>query len=72
MDYDAETIRKVRNAVTQQRHDLLYKMMPADDGGASYEIRCMICGERDNVLAKYFAHGDNCPVPTEEAKLAKK
>jgi hypothetical protein len=68
MDYDAETIRKVRAALTQSV-GLLYRMMPTDDGGESYEMQCTICGALGNILAKEFVHGDNCPVPIEEARL---
>ena len=68
MDYDAETIHRVRDAVAGQRYELIYRMMPVDDGGESYEMQCKICGELGNVLAKEFVHGENCPVPIEEAK----
>ena len=45
MDYDAETIHRVRDAVAGQRYELIYRMMPVDDGGESYEMQCKICGE---------------------------
>jgi hypothetical protein len=40
MDYDAETIHRVRDAVAGQRYELIYRMMPVDDGGESYEMQC--------------------------------
>ena len=65
---DAETLEMVRKAVADGRHDLLYVMVPADDGGQSYEMRCKICGEFGNILASKFNHAQGCPVDAEEKR----
>ena len=46
----------VRKAVAEGRYDLLYVMVPADDGGQTYEMKCKICGEFGNILANKFSH----------------
>jgi hypothetical protein len=43
----------------------LYVMVPADDGGQTYEMKCQICGELGNILASKFSHSEGCPVDTE-------
>jgi len=66
MLYDAKTSEMVRKAVAEGRSDLLYAMVPADDGGQTYEMKCKICGEFGNILANKFSHAKGCPVDTEE------
>lgn len=58
----------VRKAVTEERYDLLYEMVPADDGGQTYEMKCKICGELGNIMAGKFKHAQGCPVDNEEKR----
>jgi len=51
MFFDAEISEMVRKAVAEGRYDLLYVMVPAMDGGQTYEMKCKICGEFGNILA---------------------
>lgn len=67
--FEAEVVEKVRKAVKERRWDLLYVMVPRDDGGQSYEMKCKICGEFGNILASGFVHAPKCPVDVEERKL---
>jgi hypothetical protein len=69
MSFDAETVAMARKAVAEGRYDLLYVMVPADDGGQTYEMKCKICGEFGNILASRFVHAPDCPVPAEEQRL---
>jgi hypothetical protein len=66
MDFDAKTIEMVRESVANGRYDLLYTMVPADDGGQTYEMKCKICGEFGNILAARFIHHPDCPVEIAE------
>jgi hypothetical protein len=66
MLFDAKVLEMVRKAVAERRYDLLYVMVPADDGGQTYEMKCQICGELGNILASKFSHSEGCPVDTEE------
>ena len=68
-EVDASVIEMVRNTIRDGQWQLLYVMVPADDGGQSYEMKCKICGEFGNVLAAKFVHDEACPVATEEDKL---
>ena len=67
--FDSAIVEMVRRAVRERRWDLLYVMVPADDGGQSYEMKCKVCGEFGNILARKFVHDDACPVAAEENKL---
>ena len=69
--FNAATAEMVRKAVREQRWDLLYVMVPADDGGQTYEMRCKICQELGNILASKFVHAPGCPVDTEDKRLFK-
>jgi hypothetical protein len=66
--FDDATREMVRKAVADERYDLLYVMVPADDGGQTYEMKCKICGEFGNILARRFEHAPGCPVALEERK----
>jgi hypothetical protein len=66
MLFDARITEMVRKAVAEGRYDLLYEMVPADDGGETYEMKCKICGEFGNVLAHRFSHAQGCPVGAEK------
>ena len=66
MVFDAKTSETVRKAIADGRYDLLYVMVPADDGGQTYEMKCKICGELGNILATRFTHARDCPVDIEE------
>ena len=66
MFFDAEILDMVRKAIAEGRYDLLYVMVPADDGGQTYEMKCKICGEFGNILAGKFSHAQGCPVDAEE------
>ena len=68
MSFDAEISDMVRKAVAEGRYDLLYVMVPADDGGQTYEMKCKICGEFGNILASHFIHAQDCPVDIEEKR----
>jgi hypothetical protein len=68
MAFDAKTSEMVRKAVADGRYDLLYVMVPADDGGQTYEMKCKICGEFGNILAAKFIHAQDCPVDIEEQR----
>ena len=68
MPFDPEIWDMVRKAVGEGRYDLLYVMVPADDGGETYEMKCKICGEFGNILAIRFVHADGCPVDIEEKR----
>jgi hypothetical protein len=68
MIFDAKTSQMVRKAVAEGRYDLLYVMVPTDDGGQTYEMKCKICGEFGNILANTFIHAQDCPVETEEKR----
>ena len=59
----------VSKAVADGRWNLLYVMVPADDGGQTYEMRCKICGESGNILASRFIHAQGCPVDIQEKEL---
>src|SRR5712691_3344410 len=72
MAFDAKTSEMVRKAVADERYDLLYVMVPADDGGETYEMKCKICGEFGNILASVFVHAQGCPVDTEEKRLSQR
>jgi len=37
-----------------------YRMLPADDGGQSYRMECVICKAEGNILSKFF-HEEGCP-----------
>jgi hypothetical protein len=65
MLFDDKISQIARKAVAEGRYDLLYEMVPADDGGQSYEMKCKICGEFGNILASKFSHATGCPVDTE-------
>jgi len=65
MLFDAKILEMVRTAIAEGRYDLLYVMVPADDGGQSYEMKCKICGEFGNILASKFSHAEGCPVGTD-------
>jgi hypothetical protein len=67
--FRAEVVEMVRKAVEERRWNLLYVMIPADDGGQSYEMKCKICGEFGNILAIKFVHASGCPVDIEEQRL---
>ena len=66
--YDRQTWAKVRRAVAIGDYTQLWVMVPAMDGGESYEMRCEICGGYGNVMGGPFYHRDGCPVPIEEAR----
>ena len=38
MFFDAATLEMVRKANAEERYDVLYVMVPADDGDQSYEL----------------------------------
>ena len=71
MAFDAATMEMVRKAIAEGRHDLLYVMIPAIDGGQAYEMKCKICGEFDNILASTFSHAEGCPVDSEEKRTSR-
>jgi hypothetical protein len=68
MAFDAKTHDEVREAVAEGQWRLLYEMVPAMDGGQSYEMKCKICGEFGNIMASEFRHAQSCPVDIEERK----
>jgi hypothetical protein len=68
MPFATETCDMVRKAVAEGRYHLLYVMVPADDGGQTYEMKCKICGEFGNILAREFVHAQDCPVDIEEKR----
>ncbi len=72
MLFDAKILEMVRTAIAEGRYDLLYVMVPADDGGQTYEMKCKICGEFGNILASKFSHAQGCPVDTEEKRLSQR
>jgi hypothetical protein len=57
---DAEVSEIVRKTLAEGRYDLLYVMVPAMDGGQSYEMKCKIFGEFGNILASTFTHAEGC------------
>jgi hypothetical protein len=69
MVFSSDVIEMVREAVAKQQWHLLYTMVPADDGGQTYEMKCKICGEFGNILASRFLHDADCPVDIEEKCL---
>jgi hypothetical protein len=71
MPPDSETAARVRSAVAGGQYHLLYTMVPAMDGGQTYEMKCKICGEFGNILAGGFDHARDCPVPAEEERFRK-
>jgi hypothetical protein len=72
MFFDAEISEMVRKAVAEGRYDLLYVMVPAMDGGQTYEMKCKICGEFGNILASAFSHAEGCPVDIEEKRSSRR
>jgi hypothetical protein len=68
MPFDTDASDMVRRAIAEGRYDLLYVMVPADDGGQTYEMKCQICGEFGNILAGKFVHAQDCPVDIEEQR----
>ena len=69
MPFDTETSDMVQKAVAEGRYDLLYVMVPADDGGQTYEMKCKICGEFGSILASKLVHAQDCPVDIAEKRL---
>jgi hypothetical protein len=37
-----------------------YRMLPADDGGASYRVECLFCLKEGSVMSQ-FLHAADCP-----------
>ena len=72
MEFDKDVRKTVRQAVAEGQWHLLYVMVPAQDGGQTYEMKCKICGEFGNVLASEFIHADGCPVDVEEKTQRKR
>ena len=70
--FDAKTLEMARKALAEGRYDLLYVMVPTDDGGASYEMKCRICGEFGNILASEFRHAPGCPVDNAGARSSQR
>ncbi|MGP0058367.1 MAG: hypothetical protein ACLPID_03655 [Beijerinckiaceae bacterium] len=68
MPFDREIHAMVQKAVAEGQWRLLYEMVPAMDGGQSYEMKCKICGEFGNIMASVFDHAQGCPVGLEEEK----
>ena len=68
MEFDNDVREKVRKAVAEGQWQLLYTMVPAMYGGQTHEMKCKICGEFGNILAREFHHADGCPVDAEERK----
>ena len=68
MFFGIKVTKMVREAIAEGRYDLLYEMVPADDGGQTYEMKCKICGELGNILAGKFKHKKGCPVDNEEKR----
>lgn len=66
--FDPQVVEMVKNAIADGRWNLLYAIVPADDGGQSYEMKCNICGEIGNILAAKFVHARACPVEAQEKK----
>ena len=66
MAFDNEVHERVRKAVAEGHWHLIYTMVPAMDGGQSYEMKCQICGAFGNVMASTFDHAKDCPVEIEE------
>ena len=60
------TRRAVRRTIA--RGGNFYEMVPAMDGGQTYEMTCKICGEYGNVMASGFDHARFCPVGVDEAR----
>jgi hypothetical protein len=72
MQFDRETQEMVQKAVAEGQWYLLYTMVPAMDGGQTHEIKCKICGEFGNILARHpVIHAQGCPVDLEEKKREK-
>jgi hypothetical protein len=69
--FDDEAADIARKAFAAGQSGSLYVMVPAMDGGQTYEMRCKICGETANILASRFDHADGCPVGMEERKPAR-
>ncbi|MEQ1754731.1 MAG: hypothetical protein ABL973_11430 [Micropepsaceae bacterium] len=69
MTFDSDIIKMVFQAVVEGQWHLLYVMVPADDGGQTFEMKCKICGEFGNILARTFVHDPACPVAIEEKTL---
>jgi hypothetical protein len=67
--FDVATLETVRKAFAARRGDAFYIMVPADDGGQTYEMKCTVCGEFGNILASRFGHADGCPVEMEERNM---
>lgn len=72
MTFDSSIIRKVREAVAQGQWHLLYVMVPADDGGQTFEMKCEVCKEFGNILARTFDHDPACPVAIEEKEMLRR
>jgi hypothetical protein len=72
MFFDAATLEMVRKAVAEGRYDLLYVMVPAMDGGQTYEMKCKIYGEFGNIMASTFSHAEGCPVEIEEKRSSQR
>ena len=46
-----------------------YRMLPADDGGASYSMECLFCLKEGSVMSE-FRHAAGCPAgKLEEAQF---
>ncbi len=46
-----------------------YRMLPADDGGQSYQMECKFCKEWGNIMQRdLFVHTADCPAGKLEKK----
>jgi hypothetical protein len=46
-----------------------YRMLPADDGGQSYQMECKFCKEWGNIMQRDpFVHTADCPAGKLEKK----
>ncbi len=52
----------MRKAIREGRWDLIFAMVPAVDGGQSYEMKCSVCDWSGNILASKFTHKAGCLV----------
>jgi hypothetical protein len=72
MGFSRDVRRKARKAVVDGQWSSLYAMVPAMDGGQTYEMKCMVCGAFGNIMARYFDHAPGCPVDIAEKELLRR
>jgi hypothetical protein len=53
----------VAREIDPRTGESFYRMLPADDGGASYSMECTLCREQGNIMSQSpLKHANDCPL----------